>query len=134
MKRADQLHPSGNPHYFMDMNISKEDAVNHLNSLLIEGTLTDDPTPEECEGVIESCTFTIVSHRITSAETRETVLPVRVYGKLGANCAEYLRKGRGVRIVGSIAGDAEALTVVAEHVEFRPMKREPALPTLIAAS
>ena len=97
--------------------------MNDLNSLLIEGTLADDPTPQEYDGVVESCTFTIVSHRITSVETRETALPVRVCSKPGANCAEYLRKGRQVRIVGSIAGDAEALTVIGEHVESRPMKR-----------
>jgi single-strand DNA-binding protein len=122
MRRADQLHRSGHPHYFMDMTISKEDTVNDLNSLLIEGTLVGDPASQEYGDVVESCTFTIVSHRITSTETRETVLPVRVYGTLGANCAEYLRKGRGVRIVGSIAVDAESLVVIGEHVEFRPMK------------
>lgn len=117
----------------MDITISKEETVNDLNSLLIEGTLTDDPTPQEYDGVVEYCTFTIASHRITSTETRETVLPVRVCGTLGANCAEYLRKGRQVRIVGSIAGDAESLTVIAEHVEFRPMKREPTATAVASA-
>jgi single-strand DNA-binding protein len=108
----------------MDMNNSKEDTVNDLNSLLIEGTLVGDPTPQEYDTVAESCTFTIVSHRRTSTDIRETELSVRVYGKLGANCAEYLRKGRQVRIVGSIASDAESLVVIGEHVEFRPMKKE----------
>ncbi len=98
--------------------------MNDLNSLLIEGTLVSDPTSQGYDDVVESCTFRIASHRRTSPDTRATELSVRVYGKLGANCAEYLRKGRQVRIVGSIASDAESLVVIGEHVEFRPMKRE----------
>lgn len=104
------------------MSITNEVTVNDLNSLLIEGTVVNDPDTQEHAGAIESCTFTIVSHRIPSDKARETTLPVHVYGKLAANCAEYLRKGRKVRIVGSIAGDAESLVVIGEHVEFRPMR------------
>lgn len=108
--------------------------MNDLNSLLIEGTVINNPTAQEHAGVIEACTFTIVSHRTTSEKTRETTLPVHVYGKLAANCAEYLRAGRQVRIVGTIAGGEESFAVIGEHVEFRPMKTERPSTTIASAS
>jgi single-stranded DNA-binding protein len=39
-------------------------------------------------------------------------------------CAEYLRKDRGVRIVGQLHEENDRIWIVAEHVEFKPTAKE----------
>jgi hypothetical protein len=46
----------------------------------------------------------------------------RAAGRLGQACAEALKIGRGVRVVGRLEA---GLRVYAEHVEFKPMQAKP---------
>ena len=60
---------------------------------------------------------------------------VEVWARLAETCSEYLRKGRGVRVVGRLKQDRwqdgegrprSRVKIVGEHVEFRsaPAKKE----------
>ena len=49
------------------------------------------------------------------------IFDISVYARMAEMCAEYLKKGRGVRVVGRLAQkDDESVFIVAEHVEFKP--------------
>jgi single-strand DNA-binding protein len=99
--------------------------MNSLNSILVEGNLTEDP--QQLEKAL-CCTFTIgVDHyyKNNGEYKKETsYFDVEVWSKLADSCVEYLKKGRGVRVVGRLKqdrhDDVSAVKIVAEHVEFKP--------------
>ncbi|RKX74453.1 MAG: single-stranded DNA-binding protein [Spirochaetes bacterium] len=107
--------------------------MNSLNSVLIDGNLTRDPKLSETPKGIPVCTFNVASNRfIKREEGREnevSFFDVEAWSKLAENCAEYLKKGRGVRVVGRLKQDRwtdtegkshSRIKIVAEHVEFKP--------------
>ena len=97
--------------------------MNDLNSVLIEGTLADDPTANNNEGNDPLCRFIVETRRTNRAGlTRTYSFTVEAKGRLASNCTEHLRAGRGVRVVGSLAEENSAAVIQAEHVEFRPMR------------
>ena len=60
---------------------------------------------------------------------------VTTWSRLAEICAEYLVKGRGVRVVGRLKQDRweddsgnrrSRVEVIAEHVEFKPQRRDEA--------
>ncbi|HKM07538.1 MAG TPA: single-stranded DNA-binding protein [Sphaerochaeta sp.] len=109
--------------------------MNNLNSVLLEGNLVRDP-----EKVLVGSNgnvmgkFSIAVNRYfkkANAEPVEEVMyiGVQVWGGLAEGCLNYLKKGRGVRVVGRLrqerwedkeGGNREKIIVVAEHVEFKP--------------
>ena len=110
--------------------------MNHLNSVLLEGILTDDPKRIELadppEGV-RLVKFDMASDRFymdrNGAKAVETVfVPVQCWGALGDRCLEKLHKGMTCRTVGRlrlcrwISSDGAArrsIEIVAQHLEFR---------------
>jgi single-stranded DNA-binding protein len=103
--------------------------MNDLNSVLIEGILTDDPTANNNEGNGELCRFIVETRRTNHAGlTRTYTFAIETKGRLAMNCNEHLRAGRGVRVVGSLAEENSAAVIQAEHVEFRPMRPSAAEP------
>jgi single-strand DNA-binding protein len=123
---------------------SEEKRMNNLNSILIEGVLAGDPElsySEVCSTKWAFCKFTI-SHERSFPEGGEMkkklfTFEVQTRGRLAETCKEYLRKGRGVRIVGRLEevrwledlGEGEMaehdeVFIVAEHVEFKPEKKK----------
>lgn len=111
--------------------------MNDLNSILIEGNLTRDPVLSTTPQGTSVCNFSVGSHhqykRDEESHKETSFFDVEVWARLGENCAEYLRKGRGVRVVGRLkqdrwkSGEGEPrsrVKIVAEHVDFRPQKRE----------
>jgi single-strand DNA-binding protein len=107
--------------------------MNNLNSILIEGNLIRDPLLRSTPKGTAVCTFTIASNRYykqdSGYEKEVSFFDVETWTKLAENCYNLGRKGRGVRIVGRLKqdrwNDAEGkahsrVTIVAEHVEFRP--------------
>ena len=105
--------------------------INNLNSLLLEGTLTNDPVHNE-NGLV---TFTLSSiNQIKSGkESLEKVnhFNITVKGKrLSDICFNTLRSGRKVRIVGYLMEVVESnkkyennsIDIIAEHIEFKPVK------------
>jgi single-strand DNA-binding protein len=111
--------------------------MNSLNSILIEGNLTRDPVLTETPQGTSVCQFPIASNRYyrQNDETQHEVsfIDVVTWAKLAERCGEELGKGRGVRVVGRVKQDRwqdkegnprSRVKIVAEHVEFRPQKKD----------
>ncbi len=107
--------------------------MNNLNSVLIEGNLTEDLVLEKDARGNPVCNFTIVSTRYYKSETEieneEGYFSIRVHGKLAEQAVTPGHKGRGVRVVGrpkqerrnAPNGQAQTrIVIIAEHVECRP--------------
>jgi single-strand DNA-binding protein len=112
--------------------------MNNLNSVLIEGNLVRDPLLRSTPKGTPICTFSLASNRFfkqdSGMEREVSFLDVEAWGKLSEHCYHQGHKGRGVRVVGRLKQDRwvgsdgknhSRVTIVAEHVEFRPdFKRE----------
>ena len=87
----------------------KEEDVNNLNSLLIEGNLVQDPELSYTPKGTALCKFTVASNRFfkQDQETQKEVsfFDVTTWARLAEVCGEYLKKGRGVRVVGRLKQD-----------------------------
>lgn len=108
--------------------------MNNLNSVLIEGNLTADPQNNVLDSGKNVCRFSIATNRYYRSAEKELIsevsyIDVDTWGSLAEGCARYLKKGRGVRVVGRIKQERwqneEGRTmqkhiIVAEHVEFQP--------------
>jgi len=110
--------------------------MNNLNSLLIEGNLVRDPELSFTTKGTAVCKFTVACNRYfkQDQETQKEVsfFDVTTWARLAEACGEYLKKGRGVRVVGRLSQDRwtdtdgkphSRVTIVAEHVEFKPQPR-----------
>jgi single-strand DNA-binding protein len=120
--------------------VHKEDGMNSLNSVLLEGNLTRDPELKYTAKGTAVCAFSIASNRSFKQEEEYqqevSFIDVTTWSHLAEVCNEYLKKGRGVRVVGRLKQDRwndtegngrSKVYVVAEHVEFKPeRKREEA--------
>ena len=110
--------------------------MNNLNSILIEGNLTKDPQLSYTPKGTPVCQFTLASNRYYKQDEeyqREvSFLDVTTWGRQAEVCGEYLKKGRGVRVVGRLKQDRwqdpegnnrSRVSIVAEHVEFKPDRK-----------
>jgi single-strand DNA-binding protein len=111
--------------------------MNNLNSILIEGNLVRDPLLRSTPKGTPVCTFCLASNRFykqdSELEKEVGFFDVETWAKLAESCYNLGHKGRGVRVVGRLkqerwtASDGRArskITIVAEHVEFRPEFRK----------
>jgi single-stranded DNA-binding protein len=95
--------------------------MSFLNSILIEGTIANDPVSTTANGLCQ-CSFTIDSG------TEAPAIPIVAYNKPARHYSDLLHKGRIVRIVGKLRRDIQTsinantlrLHIVAEHIELRP--------------
>jgi single-strand DNA-binding protein len=107
--------------------------MNNLNSILIEGNLVRDPVYRETAKGTPLCTFSIASNRFYKQgellEKEVSYFEVETWSKLAQSCGDLGHKGRGVRVVGRLKQERwndtdgkvrSKVTIVAEHVEFRP--------------
>ena len=107
--------------------------MNNLNSILVEGNLVRDPELSYTPKGTAVCKFSVASNRFYKQEEElqkeVSYFEVSTWARLAEVCGEYLKKGRGVRIVGRLAQDRWAdpegkarsrIYIVAEHVEFKP--------------
>ena len=107
--------------------------MNSLNSILVEGNLVRDPALSKTPRGTQVCTFSLASNRFykvdNEAQKEVSFFDVEVWSKLAETCAENLKKGRGVRVVGRLKqerwADSEGknhsrVKIVGEHVEFKP--------------
>ena len=107
--------------------------MNNLNSILIEGNLVRDPLFRSTAKGTPLCTFSLASNRFykqdSQLEKEVSFFDVETWSKLAENCYNFGHKGRGVRVVGRLKQDRwtgsdgkahSRVTIVAEHVEFRP--------------
>jgi single-strand DNA-binding protein len=113
--------------------ISPGGFMNNLNSILIEGNLVRDPLFRSTAKGTSLCTFSLASNRYykqdSQLEKDVGFFDVETWAKLADNCYNLGHKGRGVRVVGRLKQDRwtgtdgkshSRVTIVAEHVEFRP--------------
>jgi single-strand DNA-binding protein len=107
--------------------------MNNLNSILIEGNLVRDPEMSYTPKGVAVCKFTVASNRFYKQEEElqkeVSYFDVTTWTRLAEVCGEYLKKGRGVRVVGRLKQDRwtdqegkgrSKVYIVAEHVEFKP--------------
>ena len=107
--------------------------MNNLNSILIEGNLVRDPLLRSTPKGTPICTLSLASNRFykqdTGFEKEVSFFDVETWSKLAEACYNKGRKGRGVRVVGRLKQDRwngtdgkqhSKISIVAEHVEFRP--------------
>jgi len=111
--------------------------MNNLNSVLIEGNVVRDPQSRTTGSGSVVCNFTMASNRFykkgNSMEKEVGFFDVEAWGKMGENCLNQGRKGRGVRVVGRLKQDRwsgvdgknhSKIKIVAEHCEWRPDFKE----------
>src|SRR5690606_18884428 len=104
-----------------------------MNSVVIEGNLTKDPVQRETPKGTKVTVFSIASNRYfgTGEDRVEEVsfFEIEAWNKLGDACFTYLKKGRGVRVVGRLKQDRwenpegelrTRIKVVAKEVDFKP--------------
>jgi single-strand DNA-binding protein len=122
--------------------------MNSLNSILVEGNLVRDPNLNKTPRGTQVCTFSLACNRsYRSMDNRQqkevSFFEVEVWSKLADACAETLKKGRGVRVVGRLKqdrwSDAEGknhsrIKIVGEHVEFNPVALQAKSPATAAAA
>jgi single-strand DNA-binding protein len=107
--------------------------MNNLNSILIEGNMVRDPLFRSTPKGTPVCTFSLASNRFfkqdSGLEKEVSFFDVETWAKLAESCYNLGRKGRGVRVVGRLkqarwngadGRQRSRITIVAEHVEFRP--------------
>ncbi len=111
--------------------------MNQLNSLILEGNLVRDAVLSEPAPGFKKCIFTMGVNRYYKNRKNEDVnessfFDVEAYGNMADYCGEKAKKGRGVRVVGRLKQDtwkdnngktASRIYVVAEHIEYKPMKK-----------
>lgn len=127
--------------------LSRGGFMNNLNSILIEGNLVRDPLYRASPKGTPLCTFSLASNRFykqdLQLEKEVSFFEVETWSKLAENCYSMGRKGRGVRVVGRLKQDRwtgtdgkqrSKITIVAEHVEFRPEFKKEAEKTEEAAA
>ena len=108
--------------------------MNNLNSVLIEGNMVREPQFRTTPKGTSVCTFILASNRYfmqeSGVEKEVSFFEVETWAKLAEACGNLGKKGRGVRVVGRLKQDRwidnagkkhSKVTIVAEHVEFRPM-------------
>lgn len=115
----------------------KEYGMNDLNSILVEGNLARDPVMSVTPNGTSVCNFVVASHHLFKRQQEQrkdtSFFDVEAWARLGENCGEYLRKGRGVRVIGRLKQDRwkdgeghpkSRVKIIAEHVEFKPGKKK----------
>ncbi len=110
--------------------------MNNLNTVLVEGNLTRDPKEIIFGGDFRKCQFSIANNRYylkNGAWTADTsFFIVEVFGSSVQACMNYLKKGRGVRVVGRLRQmqwqtngiPHETVSIIAEHIEFQPERQD----------
>ena len=107
--------------------------MNNLNSILIEGNLVREPLFRSTPKGTPVCTFSLASNRFfrqdSGLEKEVSFFEVETWAKLAEACNNLGKKGRGVRVVGRLKQDRwtgndgkphSRVSIIAEHVEFRP--------------
>lgn len=115
--------------------------MNHLNNILLEGILLEEPkvvaTEKDGNSWGRLVKFSISSHKVYRNKKDEIVdesliMPVLVWGDVSRSAIERLEKGMSVRVIGELrmsewtskSGEArKTFEIVASHVEFRWKKK-----------
>jgi len=121
--------------------------MNNLNSILIEGNLVRDPELSYTAKGTAVCKFAVACNRSwkqdNEIQKEVSYFDVSAWTRLAEVCGEYLKKGRGVRVVGRLRQDRwtdpegkghSRVEIIAEHVEFKPQLKKDGDPAADAAA
>lgn len=106
----------------------------NINRVIITGNLTKDPDLSSVPSGTSVCTLRVACNgrRRNQAggwEDAPNYFDVTVFGQQGENCAQYLKKGRGVAVDGRLrwrewtsqeGQKRQAVDIIAESVQFLP--------------
>lgn len=111
--------------------------MRQMNSIVVEGNLTRDPDFRQTPKGTPVCMLSVASNRYYKVddETRSEVsfFNVETWAKVAETCNEYLKKGRGVRVIGRLKQDRwvdqegknrDRVLIVASQVDFKPQFRK----------
>ena len=111
--------------------------MNNLNSILLEGNLVRDPELGYTGKGMACCKFALANNRYFKQEEEyqeeTSFFNITTWGKQAEACSGFLKKGRGVRVIGRLKQDRwkdqegnshTRVYIVAEHVEFKPSFRK----------
>jgi single-strand DNA-binding protein len=111
--------------------------MNDLNHYIMEGNLVRDPALRHTPKGTAICSFSVATNRFfkgtTEIEKEVSFFDVEAWGTLGESCKNLGKKGRGVRITGRLKQERwdstdgsrrSKVVIVAEHVEWKPEKKE----------
>lgn len=82
--------------------------MKNLAYAILDGNLTADPEVKTTTGGKKVSTFSIAIHHTSSKDANSedvSFIEVEAWDKVGENCAEYLKKGRKVTILGNLKQD-----------------------------
>lgn len=98
-----------------------------LNSVLLEGKVEGSPEAGTEPNGLPVCRLAIRSRRVFKSKddikTEHISVTVTAFGKLAQACAETVKKGQSVRVVGRLAIQSGQIGIVAEHVERKPLHK-----------
>ncbi|MCR4790062.1 MAG: single-stranded DNA-binding protein [Treponemataceae bacterium] len=109
--------------------------MNTINSLVIEGNMVKEPLAKETVRGNKVCNFSIAANRSVKTANGEygkevSFFDVETWGAVAEACMKEGSKGRGVRVIGRLKQNRwdgndgkhySRISIVAEHVEFRPV-------------
>jgi single-strand DNA-binding protein len=106
--------------------------MNHLNSVILEGNIANDPVLKDSSNGGTVCTFKVASDRFYKKnfqlEKEVVFIEIQVWGKLAEPIGKYGHKGRGIRVTGRLRQDKwngpdgnprSKIIIIAENVELR---------------
>ncbi len=110
--------------------------MNTINSIVIEGNMVKSPVDHETAKGKKVCNFSIAANRSIKTASGEygkevSFFDIETWGSMAEACMKEGCKGRPVRIVGRLKQNRwdgadgkhySKICIVAEHVEFKPMK------------
>ncbi|MGI5059091.1 single-stranded DNA-binding protein [Treponema pectinovorum] len=114
--------------------------MNALNQIIIEGNVVRTPTVKETQKGTKVSVLPIAVNHFYRDNNGKDVDEVGFYDvetwgeKFTEHVSKYALQGRGVRVVGRLkqsrwkdenGKNHSKVFIVAEHVEFKPMKKEP---------
>ena len=108
--------------------------MNQLNSIILEGNITRDVVFKETPHGCKVCTIPIAVNRWYKSDDGKGIeevsyFDVEAFGKMAEYCERRVTKGRGLRVVGRLkqsrwkgadGKNASRITIIAEHIEFKP--------------
>ena len=123
--------------------------MNHLNSVLLEGYLVNDPkviTTSDPNQTFQLVKFDVANHRVYrngKGEMKEETLfiPIQVWGSISAMCLEKMKKGMVCRVVGRLrqcrwetkdGAKRSSIEIYSHHLEYRnPAKKNQQEPEIL---
>ncbi len=109
-----------------------------INTIILGGNLTRDVAMKDTPSGRRVCTFTVANNRTYLSNnqkiTETSFIDVDVWGKMGDNCSQYLRKGSPVVVTGRLkqerwatpdGGKRSRFKVVAQNVQFLSFGKRP---------